>query len=138
MTIGLPPLQLLIANFKYTGSDYDADMKAIAADEETQRWWKVTDGMQESFEAGATGSGQEVPWWTVSRFVSIGLQILRTLGRVWKRSSGSKGLPLDLFVDLLALRFIHGCQEDIQAKPQRAVVSQSFRWPSQIYFCRQH
>ncbi|KAH8102949.1 rhamnose mutarotase [Cristinia sonorae] len=59
-----PPLQLLVANFKYTGSDFDKDMQEIAADEETQRWWKVTDGMQESFEVGATGSGKEVPWWT--------------------------------------------------------------------------
>ena len=60
-----PPLQLLIANFKYTGSDYDADMKGIAEDPETQRWWKVTDGMQESLVAGATGSGGAIPWWQV-------------------------------------------------------------------------
>ncbi|TCD70611.1 hypothetical protein EIP91_002641 [Steccherinum ochraceum] len=59
-----PPLQLLIAHFKYNGSDFDADMKGIAADPETQRWWTVTDGMQESFEVGATGSAGEVPWWT--------------------------------------------------------------------------
>ncbi|KAI0668441.1 rhamnose mutarotase [Trametes maxima] len=58
-----PPLQLLIANFKYVGTDYDADMRGIAADPETQRWWKVTDGMQESVVEGATGSGGEVPWW---------------------------------------------------------------------------
>lgn len=51
---------------KYTGADYTKDMAGIAADPETQRWWKVTDGMQESFEKGATGSGGEVPWWTVS------------------------------------------------------------------------
>ena len=61
-----PPLRLLIAHFKYTGSDYDADMAAIAADPETQRWWKVTDGMQDSFVEGATGSGGAVPWWQVS------------------------------------------------------------------------
>jgi len=59
-----PPLQLLVAAFTYTGEDYDKDMAAIAADEETQRWWSLTDGMQESFNEGATGSGGEVPWWT--------------------------------------------------------------------------
>ena len=61
-----PPLQLLVATFTYTGEDYDKDMAAIAADEETQRWWKLTDEMQESFNEGATGSGADVPWWTVS------------------------------------------------------------------------
>ncbi|KAH7890040.1 hypothetical protein F5I97DRAFT_1849786 [Phlebopus sp. FC_14] len=59
-----PPLQLLIATFKYTGDDYEKDMKALGEDEETQRWWKVTDGMQESFNEDATGSGKDVPWWT--------------------------------------------------------------------------
>ncbi|KAK1217502.1 hypothetical protein PQX77_019853 [Marasmius sp. AFHP31] len=58
------PLQLLIANMKYTGTDYEADMKKVAEDPETQKWWKVTDGMQESFEEGAEGSGKETPWWT--------------------------------------------------------------------------
>ena len=42
-------------------------MEAIKEDEETQRWWKVTDEMQESFNEGATGSGKEIPWWTVGR-----------------------------------------------------------------------
>jgi len=56
----------LIANFKYTGED-KADMKQVAEDPETQRWWVLTDGMQESFNEGATGSGKGVPWWTVSR-----------------------------------------------------------------------
>jgi len=58
------PLQLLIANFKYTGEDYEADMKQMAEDPETQRWWVLTGGMQESFNEGATGSGNDVPWWT--------------------------------------------------------------------------
>ena len=62
-----PPLQLLIANFKYDGTDFDADMREIAEDPETQRWWKVTDHMQESFVEGATGSGGAVPWWQVRR-----------------------------------------------------------------------
>ncbi|KAL1757801.1 rhamnose mutarotase [Schizophyllum commune] len=58
------PLQLLIATMKYTGSDYEGDMKKVAEDPETQKWWAVTDGMQESFNEGATGSGKDVPWWT--------------------------------------------------------------------------
>jgi len=60
------PLQLLVATFKYVGVDWDADMKKIAEDPETQRWWKLTDGMQESFNEGAVGSGGDIPWWTVS------------------------------------------------------------------------
>ncbi|TFK46366.1 rhamnose mutarotase [Heliocybe sulcata] len=59
-----PPLDLLIATMKYAGEDYEKDMQGIAEDPETQRWWKVTDGMQESFNEGATGSGGTVPWWT--------------------------------------------------------------------------
>jgi L-rhamnose mutarotase len=58
-----PPLQLLIATMKYTGNDYEADMKKVAEDPETQKWWKVTDGMQESFVEGAEGSGKAIPWW---------------------------------------------------------------------------
>ncbi|KAI0818499.1 rhamnose mutarotase [Irpex lacteus] len=63
------PLQLLIAHFKYIGSDYEKDMAGIASDPETQRWWTVTDQMQESFQdgasgSGASGSGGSVPWWT--------------------------------------------------------------------------
>lgn len=59
-----PPLQLLIATFKYTGDDYEGDMKKVGEDPETQRWWQVTDGMQQSFVEGAEGSGKERPWWT--------------------------------------------------------------------------
>ncbi|KAF8812003.1 rhamnose mutarotase [Phlegmacium glaucopus] len=57
------PLQLLIANFKYTGDDYEADMKKVAQDPETQEWWRLTDGMQESLVEGAEGSGRGIPWW---------------------------------------------------------------------------
>ncbi|KAJ7684496.1 rhamnose mutarotase [Mycena polygramma] len=57
------PLQLLIANFKYNGSDYEADMKKVGEDPETQRWWKVTDVMQETLVDGAEGSGGAIPWW---------------------------------------------------------------------------
>lgn len=88
-----PGLDLLIANMKYTGSDYAADMAKIAADPETQRWWAVTDGMQESFEPGATGSGKDVPWWTVSLvgICSTERRLLMRCYRSWKRSSGLTG-----------------------------------------------
>jgi L-rhamnose mutarotase len=36
----------LISYFEYTGNDFDADMKKMAADPETQRWWKETDPCQ--------------------------------------------------------------------------------------------
>ena len=67
------PLHLLVAHFKYVGADYAADMAAVAADPETRRWWKVTDALQDSFVEGATGSGGDVPWWTVSRLACFGL-----------------------------------------------------------------
>ena len=36
----------LFSYFEYTGDDYDADMKRMAEDPETQRWWKETDPTQ--------------------------------------------------------------------------------------------
>lgn len=45
-------------------------MNKIAEDPDTQRWWKLTDGMQESFVEGAEGSGKEISWWTVSSVIS--------------------------------------------------------------------
>ena len=36
----------LFSYFEYTGDDFDADMKRMAADAETQRWWKETDPTQ--------------------------------------------------------------------------------------------
>jgi len=32
----------LFSYLEYTGKDFDADMKRMAADAETQRWWKET------------------------------------------------------------------------------------------------
>ena len=39
----------LFSYFEYTGNDFDADMKNMAADETTQRWWKETDPTQLPF-----------------------------------------------------------------------------------------
>ncbi|MBS1577278.1 MAG: L-rhamnose mutarotase [Bacteroidetes bacterium] len=36
----------LFSYFEYTGNDFDADMKKMAADSTTQRWWKETDPTQ--------------------------------------------------------------------------------------------
>ncbi len=36
----------LFSYFEYTGNDFDADMKKMAEDAETQRWWKETDPTQ--------------------------------------------------------------------------------------------
>jgi L-rhamnose mutarotase len=49
---------LLFGYYEYVGSDYAADMARIAADPETQRWWKLTDPCQESL--AEPGSGH---WW---------------------------------------------------------------------------
>jgi L-rhamnose mutarotase len=46
---------LLIAYFEYTGSDYEADMRRMAADPETQRWWSIMDPMQELLEEVPAG-----------------------------------------------------------------------------------
>jgi L-rhamnose mutarotase len=37
---------LLYAYFEYHGTDYTADMRRMAADSETQRWWSIMDPMQ--------------------------------------------------------------------------------------------
>jgi L-rhamnose mutarotase len=36
----------LFSYFEYTGNDFDADMKKMAADNLTQKWWKQTDPTQ--------------------------------------------------------------------------------------------
>lgn len=47
---------------RYIGDDFEADMASIKDSEPTRRWWALTDGMQESFLPGATGS-EAGPWW---------------------------------------------------------------------------
>jgi L-rhamnose mutarotase len=36
----------LFSYFEYTGNDYAQDMRAVAADPETRRWWSETDPCQ--------------------------------------------------------------------------------------------
>ncbi|HTI98633.1 MAG TPA: L-rhamnose mutarotase [Dongiaceae bacterium] len=46
----------LFAYLEYTGTNYDADMARMAADPETQRWWKETDPCQSPLpDAAAKG-----------------------------------------------------------------------------------
>jgi len=52
------PENLLFAYFEYHGTDFEADMKRMAADPETQRWWSVCGPMQEPFDTRKEGE-----WW---------------------------------------------------------------------------
>jgi L-rhamnose mutarotase len=46
----------LFSYLEFTGHDFDADMKKMAADPETQRWWKETDPCQSPLpDAAAKG-----------------------------------------------------------------------------------
>lgn len=40
----------LFAYLEYTGADFEADMERMAADPETQRWWKVVRPLTEPVE----------------------------------------------------------------------------------------
>jgi L-rhamnose mutarotase len=48
----------LFSYFEYHGDDFDADMKMMAADPNTQAWWKLTDPCQEPLETRKEGE-----WW---------------------------------------------------------------------------
>lgn len=43
----------LFSYFEYTGGDYDADMKKMAADSLTREWWKLTDPCQQPLPEAA-------------------------------------------------------------------------------------
>ena len=49
----------LFMYFEYVGDNYEADMKMMAADPTTQRWWKLTDPCQEPLPDRAPGE-----WWS--------------------------------------------------------------------------
>lgn len=58
----------LFAYFEYVGDDFKADMARMAADPETQRWWKETDPCQrplpEALEQGKIWTMAEEVFWT--------------------------------------------------------------------------
>ena len=53
----------LFATMKYEGQNYDADMQKMRANPEVQRWWKMTDSMQETLVEGSQGSTDPRGWW---------------------------------------------------------------------------
>jgi L-rhamnose mutarotase len=46
----------LFATYEYHGEDFAADQRRMAADPATQRWWRMTEPLQESV-------GSEGEWW---------------------------------------------------------------------------
>jgi L-rhamnose mutarotase len=46
----------LFSYLEYTGSDYEQDMRALAADPETRRWWRETDPCQIQLPGRAEGA----------------------------------------------------------------------------------
>jgi L-rhamnose mutarotase len=54
----------LFAYFEYVGRDFEADMKKMAADPETQRWWELMEPMQEPLPDRKPGA-----WWTTMQEV---------------------------------------------------------------------
>ncbi|KAH0611515.1 uncharacterized protein H6S33_010780 [Morchella sextelata] len=60
---------ILFATFKYVGTDYEADMKKMAANEKVREWWDVTDQMQESPIEGAVSSKEGPGWWKATEEV---------------------------------------------------------------------
>ena len=54
----------LFAAFDYVGQDFEADMAGMAADPQTQRWWKLTDAMQDPLPDREPGA-----WWKTIREV---------------------------------------------------------------------
>lgn len=49
------PENLLFAYWEYHGDDFAADLRRMAADPVTQRWWALTDPCQDPYESRATG-----------------------------------------------------------------------------------
>lgn len=47
---------MLFSYFEYTGTDFDGDMKKMAADSATQRWWRETDPCQQPLPDAASKS----------------------------------------------------------------------------------
>lgn len=52
------PENLLFAYWEYEGSDFEADMRRMAADPNTRRWWDICMPCQEPLESRRDGE-----WW---------------------------------------------------------------------------
>ncbi|KAF2222267.1 rhamnose mutarotase [Elsinoe ampelina] len=53
----------LIGVFKYFGNDFDGDLAKFRQNPSMQKWWKITDDMQDTLVKGSTGSTDEKGWW---------------------------------------------------------------------------
>ena len=51
---------LLFSYYEYVGTDYEADMKKMAADPVTQKWWTFCEPCQQPLDTRADGE-----WWAV-------------------------------------------------------------------------
>ena len=49
------PENLMFAYFEYVGTDFAADMAAMAADPKTQEWWALCNPMQKPLDTRADG-----------------------------------------------------------------------------------
>lgn len=49
---------ILYAYFEYIGTDYEADMKKMAAGQKMQEWWAIMEPMQQPIETREPGE-----WW---------------------------------------------------------------------------
>jgi L-rhamnose mutarotase len=63
-----PATSILFASFKYTGSDFDGDMRRTREHPPTREWWATTDAYQQSLNPGAVssekGGTDDIPgWW---------------------------------------------------------------------------
>ena len=58
------PENLMFAYFEYVGTDYAADMAAMAADPKTQEWWALCGPMQQPLETREPGE-----WWAAAEEV---------------------------------------------------------------------
>ena len=75
---------LLIAYFEYHGSDFHTDMKQMAADPETQRWWAIMDPMQRPLP----GSSESRRWLEVPEVFHFDGSPARDLYRAAQRHNG--------------------------------------------------
>ena len=50
--------ELLFAYLEYVGDDFESDMAGMAADPEVQRWWTLTDALQDPIPGRPAGA-----WW---------------------------------------------------------------------------
>ncbi|MFA6470995.1 MAG: L-rhamnose mutarotase [Candidatus Latescibacterota bacterium] len=48
----------MFSYYEYIGSDYEKDMKSMADDPETQRWWSICGPLQQPLETRKKGE-----WW---------------------------------------------------------------------------